>query len=309
MKQLLTIFALFCLSASMFAQSPNKISYQAVVRNSANALIVNQAITMKITIVQGNPTGAQLFTEKHNTTTNVNGLASIEIGTGTPIFGTFASIDWANGPYYLKTDTDPTGGTSYSITGITQMLSVPYALYAATAGTALNVPTTPSHYIGEEFQGGVIFHLWKDTAGTEHGLIVSKGDAATYNNWSNIISTNVPNNNAKSTWNGPANCTAIMAQTGFTAGAVLTCANYTSSGYSDWYLPSADELSLLWHNRFDVNKTLASIAPFGVLGFGFNYWSSTENNSSYAFSFNFLYGHLDSSQKGSNATVRAIRAF
>jgi hypothetical protein len=114
----------------VFAQAPNKMSYQAVVRNSQNALVSNQSVGMRVSILQGTASGSAVYVETHTTTTNNNGLASIEIGGGTPVTSTFSAINWANGPYFVKTETDPTGGTNYSISGTSQLLSVPYALFA-----------------------------------------------------------------------------------------------------------------------------------------------------------------------------------
>jgi hypothetical protein len=106
------------------------LSYQAVIRNTSNALIVNQPVGMKISILQGSVNGTAAYIETQNPTTNTNGLVSIEIGGGTIVSGVFANIDWSNGPYFIKTETDPNGGTSYSITGTSQLLSVPFALYS-----------------------------------------------------------------------------------------------------------------------------------------------------------------------------------
>lgn len=79
------------------------------------------------------PSAALLFTKKHAPTSNINGLVTLEIGGGNVILGSFDGIDWGSGPYFIKTETDPTGGTTYTITGTSQLLSVPYALHANTA--------------------------------------------------------------------------------------------------------------------------------------------------------------------------------
>ncbi len=122
---------LICSSA--FAQTPEKISYQAVIRDAGGNLVTNQQTEMQISILQGSASGAAVYVETQNPTTNVNGLVSIEIGAGTVQSGDFATIDWANGIYFLKTETDPAGGTTYTITGTSQLLSVPYALHSKTA--------------------------------------------------------------------------------------------------------------------------------------------------------------------------------
>lgn len=136
MKRIFSILAALSLMANVFAQAPEKMSYQAVIRNSSNALIVNQQIGMRISILQGSANGTAVYVETQTPTTNENGLVSIEIGGGTVVSGNFTSIDWANGPYFIKTETDLNGGTNYTITGNSQLLSVPYAFYAKTAGSA-----------------------------------------------------------------------------------------------------------------------------------------------------------------------------
>lgn len=120
------------LTAFVFAQSPNKMSYQAVIRNNSNVLVTSSTVGMRISILQTSPSGTAVYVETQSPTTNANGLVSIEIGGGTVVSGNFANINWANGPYFVKTETDPAGGTSYSITGTSQLLSVPYALHAKT---------------------------------------------------------------------------------------------------------------------------------------------------------------------------------
>jgi hypothetical protein len=133
MRNLLLIAVLIC-SQVIYSQAPQKMSYQAVVRNSNNTLVKNSSVSMRVSIVQSSPTGTTVFSETHVTNTNVNGLLTIEIGTGAIISGSFSGLDWAFGPYFLKTETDPLGGTNYIITGTSQLLSVPYALYAENTG-------------------------------------------------------------------------------------------------------------------------------------------------------------------------------
>jgi hypothetical protein len=129
MKKLLSLGALLLMTVMVVAQSPQKLSYQAIVRNAQGKLVSNANVGIRFTILQGSATGVVVYSETFTATTNINGLVSVAIGTGTTT-GNFASIDWALGPYFLKSETDPAGGTNYSITGISQFLSVPYALYA-----------------------------------------------------------------------------------------------------------------------------------------------------------------------------------
>lgn len=137
MRFIFTLFILAFSSTQLLAQSPQRISYQAVVRNSSNGLVSSSQVGMRISILQGSSTGNSIYAERHTPTTNENGLLTIEIGGGTVESGTFSSIPWANGPFFIKAETDPTGSSTYTITGTTQLLSVPYSLYANTAGNGL----------------------------------------------------------------------------------------------------------------------------------------------------------------------------
>ena len=141
------ILAVFCLiiSAISFAQVPQKMSYQAVVRGSDNNLVTNQQVAMRVSILQGSADGTAVYTETHSAQTNANGLVSIEIGDGTSN-DDFTAINWANGPFFVKTETDVNGGDDYDIIGVSQLLSVPYAMYAQTAG---NMPDV-SGFLTEE---------------------------------------------------------------------------------------------------------------------------------------------------------------
>ena len=153
MKRIYTILVAVLLTASVFAQTPEKMSYQAVIRNSSDQLVTNQGIGMQISILQTTATGTAVYVETHNTTTNANGLVTVEIGNGTVVSGDFATIDWATDVYFIQTETDPTGGTTYTITGTTQLMSVPYALHAKTAesitGTVNYTETDPVYTVSQ----------------------------------------------------------------------------------------------------------------------------------------------------------------
>ena len=129
-KLLFFVYAMMIAVVSLFAQAPQKFSYQAVLRDAGGNLAANQNVSVRISIIQENEYGASVYVETHSVTTNANGLVTIEVGAGNPILGTFADIDWSYGSYYLKSEVDPAGGNNYSITGVQQLLSVPYALYA-----------------------------------------------------------------------------------------------------------------------------------------------------------------------------------
>lgn len=142
MKKLYTLLSFILITTTLFAQAPEMMSYQAIVRDASDALIQNGNIGVRISILQGSETGAAVYTETHNTNTNNNGLVTLNIGAGTTS-DDFSTINWNTGTYYVKSETDPSGGSNYTISGTSQLLSVPYALYAKTS----NVENLPSSSI------------------------------------------------------------------------------------------------------------------------------------------------------------------
>lgn len=135
MKKATTLLCImFWLSQNMYAQAPARMNYQAVIRDGAEKLLINSTIGMRIQIRQQSANGTIVYGEHHNITTNKNGLATLIIGSGQILTGSFSGIDWANGPYYIQAETDVNGGTNYTISGTNELLSVPFALHAANGG-------------------------------------------------------------------------------------------------------------------------------------------------------------------------------
>ena len=431
MKKLFTLLVAVLLTATVWAQAPQKMSYQAVIRNSGGTLVTSTQIGMEINIHQGSTSGTIVYTETQTPTTNANGLVSIEIGGGTG----FDTINWATNTYYIETKTAVVAPlTTYTITGTSQLLSVPYALNAKTAesitGTItetdpvftgsqaanitanditklnnlsgtntgdqdlsglattsavttslnlkvdkeagkglstndyttveqtklagiatgaevnvnadwnavtgeaqiLNKPTIPTaadgsetkvtagtnvtvtgagttaspyvinstsggsgtHYLGEEYLGGIIFNLYTTSDGTQHGLIVSETETTATWIGSSLVG-------ADRTEDGAYNMN--LMPTG--AGTARTWVETLGVG---WYLPSVDELGLLWHSRYYVNKTARAVAST-LLSTTAYYWSSTEYSATYAFDFNFGFGSAYDNNKTSTYSVRGVRAF
>jgi hypothetical protein len=335
----ITFFLFFVGALTAQVQVPFRLSYQAVIRNANNALVSNSVIAMRLSIVQGSATGTAIYTETQSPLSNQNGLVSIEIGGGAVVLGNFNTIDWSAGPFYIRVETDPTGGTNYSILGTSPLLSVPYALHAKTAesiaggpgesdpifsssvsagitsmdtlywsqkqdpvsagpGILINnnvIRTMPkSFYLGQDTLGGIVFYLYEDSVGNQRGLIVSKTE--TVSQWQTVGSPT----GAVRSWDGVFNTGAMSSSP--------AKAWITSNFSSEWYLPSRDELSLLWHSLFHVNRRLfvLGLTPIPATGF---YWSSTESNASNAVYFDFFYGSAFSTGKTSSNNVRAIRGF
>ena len=309
------LLILLLLSENIWAQAPQKMTYQAVIRNSSNALILSSPIGIKVSVLQGSANGTVTYSETQMQNTNINGLVSLEIGMGTPVIGTFSNINWANGPYFIQTEVDPSGGSNYSVLGVTELISVPYALYSANGtpgpqGVAgATGPQGPigltgpaganasvggfTHYIGETFNGGVIYYLYKGSDGLEHGLIVSTTESIAKWQTTGVLV------NADRSWDGVYNTNLISGS---------PAVNYIATLGPNWYLPSLDELILLHGSRFEVNKALFTNNQT-LLSLSLYYWSSTEYSASEALSYDFLTGYTDVSGKTLNYGVRGVKSF
>jgi uncharacterized protein (TIGR02145 family) len=199
MKKLFTLLIAVELTVSVFAQAPQKMSYQAVIRNSGGTLVTNTQIGMEINIRQDSPTGTVVYTETQTPTTNSNGLVSIEIGGGAG----FNTINWASDNFYIETKTAIEAPlTTYTITGVSQLLSVPYALHAKTTETE----TDPSVPVGINIGD---MQYWNGTAwvtvpsGIEGQILTLKDEVPT---WETVLGItffkfeNVYNPSTGKTW-------------------------------------------------------------------------------------------------------------
>ena len=184
---LIIALAHLLINSSIFAQAPQKMSYQAIIRNSNDSLLISTPVGMRISLVQSSPTGTVVYSETQTATTNTNGLVSLQIGMGTAVSGTFASIDWAAGPYYVKTETDLSGGTNYTITSSNELLSVPYALFSANGTPGPAGPQGPIGLTGPAGTNGNSLPNGNNTGdllswnGT-HWVAISNSAAATNSN-------------------------------------------------------------------------------------------------------------------------------
>jgi len=416
-KLVLSFLAFITVSLTALAQSPEGFKYQAVVRNASNVILVNQAVGLRVIIQQGSIGGTSVYSETFAVTTNANGLVNVEIGNGSVLSGTFSTINWANGPYFIETAVDATGGTAYSVMGTSQLMSVPYALYAKTSGNGQGPagpqgpagvagpqglqgvvgpqgpagndgldgatgpmgpqgpagvtgatgpigPTGPqglqgnqgnqgnqgtqgetgatgpqgevgpqgpigltgatgatgaagatgatgpagatgaagtnagvggfTHYLGEAFNGGIIFYLYKGSDGLEHGLIVALTEST--GQWQ----TTPTLVNANRTEDGAYNTTLMTGS---------PAATYIATLGAGWYLPSIDELGLLYYNRYSAQKGLRTGGNTLLLNTAI-YWSSSEVNWNLAHTFYFCCGYgTNVYGKPDTYSVRGVRAF
>tara|TARA_R110002072_G_scaffold198811_2_gene356360 strand:- start:2584 stop:3501 length:918 start_codon:yes stop_codon:yes gene_type:complete len=305
MKRILLILALL-FTAIGFSQAPEKMSYQAIIRDANDNLLSNKSIGLQISILQNTATGKTVYLETHNPTTNINGLITIEIGTGSEVSGVFSQIDWSSGNYFIKSETDPLGGTNYSISGTSQLLSVPYALHAKTA------ENFSAYKIGDVAHGGIVF--WVDESG-QHGLVFSANEISDATKWfaGTFGSTQAKGNGVGA---GKANSSIIISSHVFLgddgelyAARLCNELEVVSNNviYGDWYLPSVFELKLMSLNVATLNATTTSISGDNLSN-NF-YWSSTEASNSMSKIVNPTNGQESSVLKGSLNRVRAVRTF
>ncbi|MBO7572156.1 MAG: InlB B-repeat-containing protein [Bacteroidales bacterium] len=226
MKRIVLILTFLAIVIATLAQAPQKVSYQAVIRNSSGNLVTNRQISLRISILKAVPMGSinnpintragiiappavnkvAVYTETHTATTNANGLVSIRIGDGTTT-DSFSAVDWSAGTYYIKTEVDVNGGSNYVEIGNTQLLSVPYALYANEAG---NIPDV-SHFLTAETDPQ--FNAWNkdynDLINTPEIPTVPTNVSAFINDANYITSADVPAQ-VNADWNATSGAGQIL---------------------------------------------------------------------------------------------------
>lgn len=139
MRKIYTLCLLTLVATVLFAQVPQAFKYQAVARDLNGDPVINQEIAIKISILAGSPDGIVVYSELHQTTTNSMGLFNLEIGKPTQVLsGSFAEISWGTSSHFLQTAIDLTGGGEFLVLGVSQFLSVPYALFAGQTGDTTN---------------------------------------------------------------------------------------------------------------------------------------------------------------------------
>jgi uncharacterized protein (TIGR02145 family) len=222
------ILALAFQSVCALAQAPQKVNYQMVVRDASGELVNESAVGVQISILQGASDGSAVYVETHAPTTNVNGLVSFEVGSGTPVLNTFADIDWAGGPYFLKTETDPAGGSSYTITGISEILSVPYALHSKTAETASGTLLARIEALEAREEANLIANGFTDPRDSNHYDVVKIGNQI----WMAENLAYLPNVNqvADGSEDAPGSYYYVYDYDGINVAEAKATANYTTYG-------------------------------------------------------------------------------
>jgi hypothetical protein len=342
MRNFYTLLLFLLATVSILAQTPEKMSYQLVLRDASNTLLTNQEVGIQISILQTTNTGSAVYIETQTATTNINGLVSLEIGSGTSSYD-FSAIDWSAGPFFIKTATDASGGSNYSIIGTSQLMSVPYALYAKTAGNnALKENTAnKSTNIVTDAASDVKFPSVKSVKTyIDANMATSATSDATLQGYIDALEARIAALEPQPTaaigdlrdggivfWidgNGGGKVCALEDEptTLNWYDAMSLFDSYTNSDtgtgvYNDWYLPNKDELQLMYANlqRFGCSTNTPSATDSGLCetrkgDFSISwYWSSTEFEGSNAGGQDFGNGNQGSGNKGIKNFVRAVRAF
>lgn len=323
-------------SSTVYGQAPQRISYQEVIRNPDGILVTDRAISMRITIFRGTKGPTSDYCETHSVTTDGSGVARIEIGAGTVVSGSMENINWSAGNYSVTTETDPEGGTSYTLTQTSQLLSVPYALHAKSAGTLSeplaetdplftswdkdyddlsNKPDLGKYSVGDYAHGGIV--IWVDETG-RHGLVCAKNDCATKMRWYAGTSGLTWSRNLY-IYDGRVNTMIIIAahvaigdDGAIYAARACNELVVTDGGksYGDWYLPSKEELFCMILYRPVIDASLVANGGSALVQTpGSFYWSSAEANTDNA--YGFIYGELSARSilKTNEGYVRPVRAF
>ncbi|MBP7810205.1 MAG: hypothetical protein KA163_13005 [Bacteroidia bacterium] len=247
-------FALLFVSAVSFSQAPQLLNYQGIARNSAGTIITSP-IGIKFEILQGSASGTLVFDETNNITPSSAGIFTTAIGAGSPGVGSIGGINWANGPYFIRLSIDPAGGTSYSTVGTSQLLSVPYALYAETAGnaqtfTAGNGITINSGTITNSAPNQTVNISGSGVTGSYPNYTVSSGATPTAGNGISIISGTITN--------------TAPDQTVTISGATGTYPNFTvTSTPPTTITPGNSNISV---TGADPNFTISSIPTLSLSG-------------------------------------------
>lgn len=142
------------ISLTSYCQTPQAVNYQGIARDASGTPLISQLLGVELSIHQGAANGTIVYQETHMPTTNQFGLYTLQIGTGMTVVGTFSAITWDTSTYFLEVGIDITGGSNYVSAGTSQLISVPYALYAETSGSSTPGPAGPAGPVGPQGPAG-----------------------------------------------------------------------------------------------------------------------------------------------------------
>ncbi len=297
MKRLVSVCVMVLISVTIaFSQAPNAFKYQAVACYSNGDVISEQPVGFEISILEEDVAGNAVYTETHLINTNESGLVNLEIGNGTSS-DDFSAINWSDGVFFLKISMDTTGGTNYNLMGISQLLSVPYAMHAN--GLTLTSPEGHKYNLTVDSQGNISTSYVSPNAVVqidfEGTLYVAPQDyevAVEWGGYGTTVSSASTNDGATNT----STITGVLGTNGGVTYAASVCESLDAYGYADWYLPSKDELNALYQNRETIGGFTTEM-----------YWSSTEYSDVEAYAHSFGSGMQMPRTKDNTQKVRCVR--
>jgi uncharacterized protein (TIGR02145 family) len=300
MRKLLIVFWCLLLQITAFNQAPQSFNYQAVVRSSSQWLLSNQDVDVRINLKIGNTSGIIVYTETHSTTTNLYGLINLNIGAGTVVLGDFDAIDWGADDYFINVEVT-TDGTNYLDMGTTQILSVPYALYALKAANVVDTSTTNElqsfHVNGDTLfisggnyviLSGVTIYI-PDTTYDCGDPFVDPRDGQSYNTvliygkcWM-AENMNYDNGSTTNSWcfqNDPANCE--------TYGRLYTWDAAMNACPSGWHLASDSDWAELVDDNGGLTLAGGPLKQTGTWEAGTGLWNTPNTGATNASGFTAL---------------------
>ncbi|WP_375238154.1 hypothetical protein [Aurantibacter sp.] len=322
MKKIHIVLFIFLVSVISFAQAPEGFNYQAVARDASGDIIANTIVGVEFQLHKTTISGSVIYTETHSPTTNTYGVFNLIVGQGAST-DTFNTIDWATDLYFIETSIDVSNGSTYVSIGTTQLLSVPYALNAKTADNVFsgnyndltnlpNIPTNSTYSVGDFAHGGVVF--WVDSSG-QHGLVCAITDQSSQISSYGNRDFDAPYQEfvtGDGIYGGKMATSFITSYYHTGTHPAKICQESIILSFRDWYLPSKEELNLMYLNKSTINTTC--LANGGTAFNEATYWSSS--NYTGGSSNLWLQWFTDGNQYafGSgvdypNSYVRAIRAF
>jgi hypothetical protein len=300
MKTIITLLIALTITVFTFGQAPDAFQYQAVLRDAANKVLSNQNVKLKILILDNSTSGSVLYSETHSVITNELGLINLQIGNGNLLTGSFNSINWGSNNKFVRLELDPSGGNSFQFMGTTQLLSVPYALYAKSSGSG---GANYSAGQGISISGNVITNTGTDKTVS----LLGGGSTSVTGTYPNFVISSTDNvNDADS---NPTNELQTISQSG--TNVTLSNGGGTISvkdGDTSLWKLSGNNIYRRYGNvgvgtnlpkyRLHLNDTLndskrSSLRSYSIGG------STT----------NVIYSNISSIIKGSNGINRAIEAY
>ncbi len=305
---ILVFFFFIFILPSLFSQSitVKTISYNTLVLSNSKLVLKNTNLGIRASILKGTEHGEVIYSEILHGKTNAKGILMIDIGVGYVVAGKYSNFDFNSGPYFIKLEMDPTGGTNYSINLIRAFINQAKGVqsnYRFTASSKVII----KRYIGELYGGGIIFHLTKDSLGNEHGLIASLHDLSKTAKWGLY---GIDFFGFKNATTGVENTKAMLNAGAEPGTAARLCEKYAHDGFKDWYLPALKEMLLLYNVKQVIDDVLDKDKSDKTKGLERkHYWTSTGYSAATSWFFSFYNGGATNYGKNFVFNVRAIRAF